>query len=90
MSFAGFCGPARDREAKMELLRRARAYTEDHYLVEAHPSIEKGNAVDAGERPSPVVAKDRGAVQSGGDLWQSVIRRPAASKCIGRRKAIAQ
>jgi hypothetical protein len=27
------------------------------YLVEAHPSIEKGNAVDSGEGPGPVVAK---------------------------------
>jgi hypothetical protein len=27
------------------------------YLVEAHPSIEKGNVVDAGEGPGPVVAK---------------------------------
>ena len=27
------------------------------YLVEAHPSIEKGNAVDVGEGPGPVVAK---------------------------------
>jgi hypothetical protein len=27
------------------------------YLVEAHPSIEKGNIVDSGEGPGPVVAK---------------------------------
>ena len=27
------------------------------YLVEAHPSIEKGNVVDSGEGPGPVVAK---------------------------------
>ena len=27
------------------------------YLVEAHPSIEKGNVVDAGEGPGPVIAK---------------------------------
>jgi hypothetical protein len=27
------------------------------YLVEAHPSIEKGNAVDSGEGPGPVIAK---------------------------------
>ena len=27
------------------------------YLVEAHPSIERGNIVDLGEGPGPVVAK---------------------------------
>jgi len=27
------------------------------YLVEAHPSIEKGNIVDSGEGPVPVIAK---------------------------------
>lgn len=27
------------------------------YLVEAHPSIERGNIVDSGEGPGPVVAK---------------------------------
>ena len=27
------------------------------YLVEAHPSIENGNAIDAGEGPGPVFAK---------------------------------
>ena len=27
------------------------------YLVEAHPSIEKGNAIDSGAGPGPVIAK---------------------------------
>jgi hypothetical protein len=27
------------------------------YLVEAHPSIENGNAIDAGEGPGPVLVK---------------------------------
>ncbi len=27
------------------------------YLVEAHPSIERANVVDAGEGPGPVIAK---------------------------------
>src|SRR6516165_8689865 len=27
------------------------------YLVEAHPTAEKGNVVDAGEGPGPVIAK---------------------------------
>ena len=42
------------------------------YLVEAHPSVERANVVDAGEGPGPVIAKNRGEVPSEGDLRQSV------------------
>ena len=27
------------------------------YLVEAHPTVERANVVDAGEGPGPVIAK---------------------------------
>jgi hypothetical protein len=42
------------------------------YLVEAHPTVERANVVDAGEGPGPVDCQDSGAVPSAGYLWQSV------------------